>query len=67
MVDWMGGGAATGSSVLSSHLCPLACLPPSPPAPYLQLPPGWSEGRDPASGATYFYNAASGEGRRLQE
>lgn len=26
----------------------------------LQLPPGWSEGKDPSSGATYYYNTATG-------
>jgi hypothetical protein len=27
----------------------------------VQLPPGWTEGKDPASGVPYYYNAATGE------
>lgn len=34
------------------------------PCRLLQLPPGWSEGKDPSSGATYYYNTATGEGER---
>lgn len=27
----------------------------------MQLPPGWSEAKDPRSGATYFFNASTGQ------
>lgn len=49
------------------HRCPVATplLPPShvaaaPAQPPPPLPPGWAEGRDPSTGAAYFFNAARG-------
>ena len=35
--------------------------PGAPPPSYGNLPPGWQAMSDPASGATYYYNATSGE------
>ena len=35
--------------------------PPPPPSVGHALPPGWSKAEDPASGRTYYINAASGE------
>ena len=38
----------------------LNALPPAPPLPpSAGLPLGWSEGKDPASGATYYFNAST--------
>lgn len=33
--------------------------PPPPSQPKPVLPPGWSEGVDPSSGRTYYFNAAT--------
>ena len=40
--------------------------PPRPPAGPEDLPDGWSEVLDPASGRNYFYNAATGESTWLR-
>lgn len=36
-------------------------VPPPPPGPPSDLPPGWQEAKDPATGVTYYFNPSTGE------
>ena len=56
-----GGAGATREPTVSIGQAPVAPggAPPPPPPPSQGLPPGWTEGVDPASGVSYYYNAST--------